>query len=206
MKTTIIKKSLLIMASVAMTGLMVGCDKADEEGEVPSKLGYWYHDQFIELQQDNSNIYFVQPRLTNSPISKKKVEKILSSLHVEYFDRMDSEGSFMVTSTKRPKHSDLYVSDHYQLVSSSSRLYVLPQICIHLDKEGSLDAILKKHGKHLTLKETINRPDDSHIYYLDCDFMTSAEVLRLAAEIHDEPTIIWSEPNMLSDHMEFTSN
>ena len=164
--------------------------------ENDDKLGYWRKDKFIEFQIADPNVFLVQPRLNDSPISAEKMKEFFPSIGVEaiisgggYKDR------FIVSALELPQHQDMFVSPQYK-ISNVDWLYVLPQINFKLASEEALDAILQKYGERLTQATPLT--DGSTIHRYNCDFSTAEEVLRLATKIHFEPSVIWCEPNMMA--------
>ena len=162
--------------------------------EDDDKLGYWAKSEFIEFQIADPNVFLVQPRLNENPVSSERLKEILTLLiGVENIISGGYKDCYFVRASERPLHQALYVSDQYK-TSTSDWIYVLPEICLSLETEGSLDAILRKYGEHLTEQE--DSPKHG-LHYFNCDVITSAEVLRLAAKIHLEPTVKWCEANKI---------
>lgn len=161
--------------------------------EEDDKLGYWAKDEFIEFQIADPNVFLVQPRLNENPVSSERLKEILTSIGVENIISEWYKDRYIVRASERPLHQTLYVSDQYK-TSTSDWIYVLPEICLSLETEDSLDAILRKYGEHLIEQE--DSPNHG-LHRFNCDVITSAEVLRLAAKIHIEPTVKWCEANKI---------
>jgi hypothetical protein len=161
--------------------------------EEDDKLGYWAKDEFIEFQIADPNVFLVQPRLNENPVSSERLKEILTSIGVENIISEWYKDRYIVRTSERPLHQTLYVSDQYK-TSTADWIYVLPQICLSLETEDSLDAILRKYGEHLIEQE--DSPNHG-LHRFNCDVITSAEVLRLAAKIHIEPTVKWCEANKI---------
>ena len=200
MKTLFFKKGIIFLATLFVAGITLSCSN-DEEWTKSEQLGYWYNDQFIELTCSSTNLFLVQARATDNPISTKKVEKILKSLGAEEIHNSGAE-YFFVTAKTRPSHPDLFVSQQYKHASNSNGrdwLYICPQISMRLNEGASVDDILNKYGKHLKVKEKVVSPSTSVLYTFDCDLSTSEDILKLAAAIHVEPSVKWCEPDKLSN-------
>lgn len=200
MNVNLLKQCLVLLATLFVAGITLSCSN-DEEWTKSEQLGYWYHDNFIELTCSNPNLFLVQARATQRPISTERVEKILKSLGAEEIHNSGAE-YFFVTAKKRPSHPDLFVSQQYKHASSSNSrdwLYICPQISMRLNEGASVDDILDKYGKHLKVKDKVVSPSTSVLYHFDCDLSTSEDILKLAAAIHVEPSVKWCEPNKLSN-------
>lgn len=161
--------------------------------EEDDKLGFWAKREFIEFQIADPNMFLVQPRLNENPVSSERLKEILTSIGVEDIISGGYEDRYIVRATERPLHQALYVSDQYKM-STSDWIYVLPQISFKLASEESLDAILQKYGEYLIQAAPLT--NGSTIHRFNCNVITSAEVLRLAAKIHKESTVLWCEPNL----------
>ena len=161
--------------------------------EEDDKLGYWAKDEFIEFQIADTNVFLVQPRLNENPVSSERLKEILTSIGVENIISGGYKDRYLVRASERPLHQTLYVSDQYK-TSTADWIYVLPQISFKLASEESLDAILQKYGEYLIQAAPLT--NGSTIHRFNCNVITSAEVLRLAAKIHKESTVLWCEPNL----------
>lgn len=161
------------------------------------RLGYWYFDDFIELLCCEPDVYFVQARATENPISIERVEEILTSLGAE-ITYSAGTNFFLVNAAQRPVHPDLFVSPKYKPIDSrwgDSELWINPRISIKLNEGASLDEVLSKYGAHLRERERIAESPNPP-YRFDCDLPTAEEILRLAATIHLDPNVNWCEPGM----------
>ena len=202
MKTSFLTHCLLLLASIAIVGITVGCDKSENEPQLPvqeeteddGKIGYWVHDKFIEFQIADPNVFLVQARYIDNPVSQEELPEILTSLGVKNIFANDYNKRYYVEAETRPQHPGLFVTPQFK-TSTSDWLFIVPEITLSLVTEESLDAILQKYGKHLT--EQDNSPSHG-MHRFNCDFATSEEVLRLAAKIHQEPTVNWCTANMIA--------
>lgn len=205
MKISFISKSLLVMVSIVILGFVTSCDKSESEQETSEmepetfvKLGYWFGEEFIELHVAEPNIFYVQPRLSDSPISEEKLEEILTSMNVTSMMPRVLNNGFLVEMLARPQHPALYVSDRYT-TEGSDGLWVIPRITLCVASDEELDGILEKYGELLTQTDYRKVSTSGCVYRFTCDLATSAEVLMLASSIHSEPTVKWCEPSKMSN-------
>jgi len=103
--------------------------------------------------------------------------------------------SFEDLSSKenRAKFSNYYSSVSFS-DSYGNNVYILPLICVSLKEGYSIQPILKKFQKELSLKDRFES-----IFYLTCNLKSAQDVLYIVHEIDKMDGIEWCQPDMIDE-------
>lgn len=163
---------------------------------VDEKLGYWYHDKFIELVPQSGSPFRLLVVCLDEQ-GKTTLKSIAAEHDGIVFDaaQLDNTGMCYVETNKYFESPNFFVSASYKMMTSSDSQYniqILPLILVKPMDGKDCQGILNAYPGLLTLDEV-----KDNIGFLACHVKSLSEVLRLASEINSRDDVDWAEPNKI---------
>ena len=155
-----------------------------------AQFGYWYKSEFIDLSVKKDSVYYLSFK------DKMKDYRREISTKTECLKVIAQFGNneFLIKQTGNLDIKDCYVSTKYEVKRTGGEMVILPQLIISTDNTALLSFIPENHNSIITIKKLFR-----DIYELDCNLLTSDDVLKLAMEISKIDGVKWCEPNIMLD-------
>ena len=164
-----------------------------------SQIGYKYQNKVIELYPDTTSLSYVQiidvdggSRLTKqSLIQALGNNRIITSFH---------ENDGLLIQGEKPNSLDVYSSYIYNS-SSGYKVVILPRIAIKIRNGYSINSILEKYNKIITLDKVLF----DQVFILDCSVSNSTELLNFVELISKIEEVEWCNPMKITNLKKFNT-
>lgn len=154
--------------------------------------GYRYGSSFIELYPDSSSCYYVQTKTLEQTMKFKE----MISKNNEETGIIESLGDNAFIVSSKLLGAGNYISYIYKN-KRGHKLIILPRFAIKMKDGHEIEEVTTRYRDKLTIDQ-----NEINVYKIDCDAVSSEEVLAINKEINNLVFVDWCEPMMIGEvHM-----